>query len=125
MNLFSTLDIVHGDLPPWINNFVALTRPLTTSAIIAIPSIGAFTVGTVAGFNAEAAMNMAEASTAFLKGIPDAAYGMIAALGLGYTAGKTAEAIKAKPPVGSTSPEAGPNAASPAGEVDFAPSSRT
>lgn len=111
MSLFSSLDIVHGDLPPWLNNFVALTRPLTTSMIIAIPSLGAFTVGLVSAWAPETAAAMAENSTAFLKGIPGEAYAMIGTIALGYTVSKTAEAIKAKPPAGATSPEAGPNAA--------------
>lgn len=122
MSLFQALDIVHGDLPPWLNNFVALTRPLGTSAIVAIPSVGAFTVGAVAFVWPVEAMDMVKASTSFLQGIPDAAYAMIATIALGYTAGKTAEAIKAKPPVGGTSPEAGPVATV---DEDIAPRARS
>jgi hypothetical protein len=105
VSFLDNFDLRDGDLPPWITKLVAVTRPLTTSGIIAIPVMGAFTVGTVAGFDFQTGMNMSKASTHFLQGIPDAAYAMIAAVALGYSASKTTEAIKAPRPVGGTSPE--------------------
>lgn len=113
-------DLAHGDVPPWLNNVVALTRPLTTSGIIAIPVMGGFMVGSVASFNYAAALHMADASTKFLQGIPDAGWGAIAAIALGYTASKGLEAVKAGRPQ-SPSPEAGPNATAPPPDPEPAP----
>ena len=110
MSGFLLLDFTHGDVPPWLNNTVALTRPLAATMVVAIPALGAFSVGMVTWFSPEAGAAMALNSTDFLKGIPDAAYGAIVAIALGYTAGKTVEAVKAKPPpAGQGSPESGPN----------------
>lgn len=99
------LDLADGELPKWLQNAVALTRPLYTSALIAIPSVGALSVGAVGFFSEPRAMAMVHASTAFLVGIPDAAYGLIGAVALGYTASKSVEAVKAPAPVGGKSPE--------------------
>ncbi|MGX7926446.1 hypothetical protein ACWPMX_07720 [Tsuneonella sp. HG094] len=110
MSLLDQFDLSQGDLPPWIVKAVAVTRPLTTSGIIAIPVMGAFSVGLISGFEswfveAGTGARMAKDSTAFLQGIPDAAYAMIATIALGYSASKTAEAIKAPKPAGGASPE--------------------
>ncbi len=114
MSEASSFDFSHGDLPPWINNLVAVARPAFTAGIVAIPCLGAATVGTVALFFPGAAMDSVKASIAFLQGIPDAAYGMITAIALGFTAAKSYEAVKnPPPPAGSPSPEAGPNATAP------------
>jgi hypothetical protein len=108
-----------AELPAWLSNFIALTRPATTSAVIAIPAIGSFTVGIVAGFDPARGLDMANASVAFLKGIPDAAYGMITAISLGYAAAKTTEAVKAPPPAAGSPPE------QPAQLAPAAPAGRT
>lgn len=107
MSGFHLLDFTRGDVPPWLNNTVALTRPLAATMVVAIPALGAASVGFVSYFDPASGAAMALNSTDFLKGIPDAAYGAIVAIALGYTAGKTVEAVKAKPPQGS--PEGGPN----------------
>lgn len=108
-----------GKLPPWVDNLVTVTRPLAVNALIAIPTLGAMMVGVVAGvFGEDKAMAMANASVAFLQGIPDALYALIGGTFLGYAGAKTTEAIKAPKPVGGTDPE---NTASPTNEVDLAP----
>lgn len=110
MTGFHMLDFSTGDVPPWLNNTVALTRPLAATMVVAIPALGAFSVGLITWMDAATGAAMAKNSTDFLQGIPDAAYGAIVAIALGYTAGKTVEAVKAKPPpLGQGSPESGPN----------------
>ena len=106
MSIFGKLDLADGELPPWLNQFVSIARPLFTAGIVAIPCVGAFVVGTVAAIHFETAKNMVAASTTFLQGIPDAAYGAIVAVALGYSASKTVEAIKMPPPpAGAPPPE--------------------
>ena len=88
---FSHLDISRGDLPPWVNQAVAIARPATAAMTAAIPAIGAWSVGFVAIFSRSRALAMSEAATAFLQGIPDAAWGAITAITLGYFGAKTLE----------------------------------
>lgn len=88
---FETLDLSKGDLPPWVNQAVAIARPATAAMTAAIPAVGAFSVGVVAFFDHARAMAMAGAATSFLKDIPDAAWGAIAAITMTYTAAKTIE----------------------------------
>ena len=104
------------ELPVWLTQLVAVSRPLVVTMTVAIPAIGAASVGLVAMFDAPRALGMAAASTAFLQGVPDSAYGLIAALGLGYFGAKTYETVKAPPPpAGRASPE---SAAEPVPEDD-------
>lgn len=126
MSIFDSIDLSRGELPGWLNNLVALTRPLALTMTVAIPSMGAFTVGVVASFSPKAATAMMEASTKFLQGIPDAGWGAIVAIALGYTASKTAEVIKAPAqPAGRPSPEGEPTpSAAPAAEPDLTPEAR-
>ena len=118
MAIFSNLNLSGGTLPPWIEQFVKVTRPLAVNMMVAIPALGACAVGVVSYFDPVAGAAMAKNSTDFLKNIPDAAYAAIATVALGYTAAKSTEAIKAPPPAGGTTPE---------GEelVDTAPRGRT
>lgn len=109
MSIFNSIDFSRGELPGWLNNLVALARPVATTMTVAIAPIGAFSVGTVAYFDPKAADAMASASIKFLGGIPDAAWGAIVAIALGYTAAKTAEVVKAPAaPAGRTPPEGEP-----------------
>lgn len=111
MSLLDRFDFSNGRLPPWVDHAVALTRPFGVAALVLIPTLGAATVGLVAGRWPVAAMNMVEASTAFLKGIPDGLYTLIGAVALGYSAAKTVEVVKAPPPpAGRQSPEGTPTA---------------
>lgn len=105
---FRKIDLAAGELPGWLNNMVALARPIAVTMTVAIPPIGAFSVGAVAFKWPEAANAMAEASVKFLQGIPDAAYAAITAIALGYTAAKSVEQVKKPAP--SPTPEQGPNA---------------
>lgn len=105
MGLLSRFDFADGDLPPWINQAVAVARPLFTASAVAIPSLGMFSVSSVAFFSPLRATAMVKAATDFLGGIPDAGWGAITAIALGYTASKSVEAIKAPKPVGGSSPE--------------------
>ena len=119
MNLFDKLDLSHGELPGWINNLVALTRPVALTMTVAMPPLGAATVGLVAFKYPQTAMAMARASSTFLQGIPTEGWAAVTAIALGYTASKTAEVIKAKaPPLGRASPEGEPQPAAPAPAVD-------
>lgn len=129
MSIFDSIDLSRGELPGWLNNLVALTRPLALTMTVAIPSMGAFSVGIVATLWPKTAMAMVDASTKFLQGIPDAGWGAIVAIALGYTASKTAEVIKAPaPPAGRQSPEGEPTPAAPAvapvAEQDLSPEAR-
>lgn len=107
MSIFDSFDFSRGELPGWINNLVALTRPVALTMTVSIPAMGAFSVGMVATRWPQTAMNMSNASTSFLQGIPDAGWGAIVAIALGYTASKTAEVIKGRNP-GRASPEGEP-----------------
>lgn len=100
----AAIDLVNGKVPPWVAPMVAVARPLAATLLIFIPTVGAFTVGTIAAFSFDRAMNMAKAASAFLHGIPDPAYQVIAAVSIGYAGFKTVEAVKGKPP--NPSPEA-------------------
>lgn len=105
MSIFDSIDFSRAELPGWINNLVALARPAALTMTVAIPSLGAFTVGTVAFKWPRTAMAMADASTSFLKGIPEAGWGAIVAIALGYTAAKTAEVMKTHAPRSPADPE--------------------
>lgn len=94
MSLLDRFDFVNGDIPKWLQNVVGLARPAVVTMTVAIPSLGAFTVGMVAAVAPEAAMRMAMTSVIYLKGIPDAAWGAITAIALGYTVAKSTEMVK-------------------------------
>lgn len=114
MSIFDHIDFSRGELPGWLNNLVALARPVATTMTVAIVPCGAFSVGTVAFFNPKAADAMATVSIKFIGGIPDAAWGAIVAIALGYTAAKTAEVVKAPAqPAGRPSPEGEPASTEP------------
>lgn len=108
------LDLSNGELPPWINQAVAIARPATAAMTAAIPAAGAFSVGVVAFFSKARALDMATTATLFLKEIPDAGWGAIAAITLGYTAAKTVEVARGQtPPLGRAAPEDGPVTGAP------------
>jgi hypothetical protein len=124
MSILDRFDFSRGVLPPWVEHAVALTRPFGVAALVLIPTLGAASVGIVASWAPQSAMQMAETSTAFLQGIPDALYGLIGAVALGYSAAKSFEVVKAPPPpAGRRSPEgSGPRPETvPAGEEGAAP----
>lgn len=114
---FFELNLSRGELPPWINNLVALARPLAITMTVSIAPVGAFMVGAVAYFDPKAADAMASASIKFLQGIPDAGWGAIVAIALGYTAAKTAEVVKngpnLTPPAPAPAPDPAPRTWSP------------
>lgn len=83
-----------GDLAPaWLGAMAKLIRPLCVGALMAIPTIGAASVGLVAIFSPSRALAMAEASTRFLGGIPGEIVALIAFLAGGYTVARSAEKI--------------------------------
>jgi len=106
------LDLAKGDLPPWVNQAVAIARPAVAAMTAAIPALGAFAVGTVALFSRERGMAMAEVSTAFLSKIPDAGWAAISAITIGYTVAKTVEARSS-----AKAPDGRPSVESPTPEV--------
>lgn len=79
--------------PLWLAAATRLIRPICVGALMAIPTVGAATVGLVALFSGEAATRMTTASTAFLAGIPADVLLLIGALAGGYTLAKTAEKL--------------------------------
>lgn len=103
-------DLSRGDLPPWINQAVAIARPAVAAMTAAIPALGSFTIGIVAFFSEPRAMSMARASTKFLQDIPDAGWAAISAITLGYTVAKTVEVARSGKNTGITKPSPEDNA---------------
>lgn len=134
MALLDQINFAEGQLPPWLAPAISLTRPLATTLTGMVIPVGAAACGTAAIFSPDTALHMAEASTAFLKGLPEPLYYLIGGVFGFYSISKTAEAIKAPPPVGGTSPEqpataiiAEAPASAPAptpDDLDVAPSNR-
>lgn len=83
-----------GPLPGWLAASTRSIRPVCVGALMAIPTLGAATVGTVALFNDQAAMHAVAASTAFLAGLPTEIVLLIGALASGYSLSKTIERLK-------------------------------
>jgi hypothetical protein len=83
--------------PAWLGAVTGLIRPICVGALMAIPTVGAATIGAVAMVSGEAADRMAKASVAFLGGIPDGVLILIGTLAGGYTAAKTAERLVGRP----------------------------
>lgn len=81
-------------LPGWLTSVTRMIRPICVGALMAIPTAGAATVGTVALFDHAAAMHAVEASTGFLAGIPGDIVLLIGALATGYSLSKTVERLK-------------------------------
>ncbi len=79
--------------PAWLGATAKLIRPLCVGALMAIPTIGAASVGITAIFDRATALAMAEASTRFLVGIPTDIVALIGFLAGGYTVARSAEKI--------------------------------
>jgi hypothetical protein len=94
LDVFDLRDAVQ--LPGWLVSVTRMIRPICVGALMAIPTIGAATVGTVALFDGDAAMRAATASTAFLAGIPGDIVALIGVLATGYSLSKTVERLKGK-----------------------------
>jgi hypothetical protein len=84
-----------SELPRWLRVFVAVTRPLGVNLIIAIPTVGPFTVAMVAAFDPAIAASMTSVSVEFLRGIPEAAWWTISAITGAFTVSKSAEVMRA------------------------------
>lgn len=82
-----------GQAPAWLGATAKLIRPLCVGALMAIPTVGAASVGIVAIFSSTTALGMAEASTRFLAGIPGDIVTLIGFLAGGYTIARSAEKI--------------------------------
>jgi len=80
--------------PIWVATLARLIRPLCVGALMAIPTMGAASVGLVAFFSRERALAMAEASSAFLRGIPIEIVTMIGVLATGYGFARTLEKLR-------------------------------
>lgn len=80
--------------PEWLATLARLIRPLCVGALMAIPTCGAATVGVVAFFSRDRALAMAEASSAFLRGIPIEIVTMIGVLATGYGFARTVEKLR-------------------------------
>lgn len=79
--------------PGWLGTATGLIRPICVGALMAIPTLGAATVGAVALIDGGAADRMTRASTAFLGGLPDGVLWLIGALAGGYTVARTTEKL--------------------------------
>lgn len=82
-----------GEAPAWLGATAKLIRPLCVGALMAIPTVGAASVGLVAIFSPATALGMSEASTRFLAGIPGDIVALIGFLAGGYTIARSAEKI--------------------------------
>lgn len=80
--------------PPWLTFTLRSIRPVCVGALMAIPTVGAATVGLVALVSPLRAMAMVAASTAFLNGIPAEVLVLIGTLATGYGLAKTVERIR-------------------------------
>lgn len=87
-----TIDL-GGEAPAWLGATAKLIRPLCVGALMAIPTVGAASVGVVAMFSPATGLGMAEASTRFLAGIPGDIVALIGFLAGGYTLARSAEKI--------------------------------
>ncbi|WP_343526959.1 hypothetical protein [Sphingomonas sp.] len=88
-----TLDLGPG-APPWMTALARSIRPLCVGALMAIPTLGAFSVGLVAIVSPRAAAAMVAASTAFLAGIPTDIVVLIGTLASGYGLAKSVERLR-------------------------------
>lgn len=125
MRFLDNFDFSNGQLPPWLAPLVSLTRPMATTLTAMIIPVGAASCGVVAAFSRDRALAMAEASGAFMQGVPEPLYYLVGIITTGYFGAKTAEAIKAPRPVGGSSPERpAEDEDMPPPPVDTAPRSR-
>lgn len=81
-------------LPGWLVATTRMIRPICVGALMAIPTLGAATVGMVAMVDRDHAMAAVAASTAFLAGIPGDIVVLIGVLATGYSVSKTVERVK-------------------------------
>lgn len=89
-----------------LHGFSKVSRPLAVTMVVAIPALGAMTVGIASIFSPATGAAMAANSTAFLKGIPTEIVALIGSLGLGYIGAKSWETRSPPPPKGQLPPEA-------------------
>lgn len=87
------IDLGEG-APPWLTYTLRSIRPVCIGALMAIPTLGAASVGLVAMASPARAMAMATASTAFLAGIPGEIVLLIGTLATGYGLAKTLENLR-------------------------------
>lgn len=85
---------IQPNMPRWLAWPTGLIRPLCVGALMAIPTLGAATVGTVAAFDEARAQAMVRVTTSFLIGIPTDITVLIGALAGGYALAKSVEKIK-------------------------------
>lgn len=88
-----TLDLGPG-APPWMTALARSIRPLCVGALMAIPTLGAASVGLVAVVSPSAATAMVAASTGFLAGIPTDIVVLIGTLASGYGLAKSVERLR-------------------------------
>lgn len=80
-----------------IGSIVRLVRPLAVTMIVAIPAIGAFSVGVVTFFDAATGKAMAVNAGLFFNGIPGELYTLIGVIATGYIGFKSWETKAASP----------------------------
>lgn len=93
MGNLDTLDLGPG-APAWMTALARSIRPLCVGALMAIPTLGAASVGLVAIVSPGAATAMVRASTGFLAGIPTDIVVLIGTLASGYGLAKSIERLR-------------------------------
>lgn len=91
---FDPFAVTDETLPAWLVATTRMIRPICVGALMAIPTLGAATVGLVAMVDRDRAMAAVAASTAFLAGIPGDIVVLIGVLATGYSVSKTVERVK-------------------------------
>ena len=80
--------------PSWLIATARLVRPLCVGALMAIPTVGAASIGLVAMVSRSTAMAMADASISFLSRLPDGVLVLIGSLATGYGLAKSVERLR-------------------------------
>lgn len=93
-SIFGQVVDLGAGAPNWLTYSLRSIRPVCVGALMAIPTLGAATVGLVAAFSPLRAMAMVAASTAFLSGIPADVLLLIGTLATGYGLAKTFERVR-------------------------------
>lgn len=94
----------------WIASFAKVSRPLAVTLTVAIPALGAASVGLATIFDPAMGAAMAKNSAGFLSDLPEALYWMVGGIATGYFGAKAFETRSPPPPAGRASPEATPAA---------------
>ena len=95
---FASIDTIDlgEQAPGWLVSAAKLIRPLSVGALMAIPTVGAGSVGLVAMIAPARGEAMARASVLFLQGLPLDVVVLIGTLATGYGFARSVEKLKRK-----------------------------